>query len=412
MPSVPVPPRKLDDFIEILGEEAVERVRDAAATLDGARMLHVNSTAYGGGVAELLLTQVALLNELGVDTTWQVIEGTDAFFSVTKFAHNGLQGSIVPWTEDMTRVYEAQCEVNAAGLGEGFDFVIIHDPQPAGVLSVVDREGRRKGKWVWRCHLDLSETYAPVWNYFAGHAARYDAAVFTMSDFVPEGFSGPQIFIIPPSIDPLSAKNQWMDPDTVYEVLHHFGVQWNRPTITQVSRFDPAKDPLGVIDAYRLVKREVPDVQLVMIASMAHDDPEGWHYLEVTQRHRAGDPDIYLLSNVQGVGNLEVNAFQREAAVVLQKSLREGFGLTVSEAMWKGTPVVGGNVGGIRLQIENGVNGYLVDTVEECADRVLRLLGDPDERVRMGKLGHNRVKERFLTFREIEDMLSMLASLR
>jgi trehalose synthase len=241
--------------------------------------------------------------------------------------------------------------------------------------------------------------------------AHYDAAVFTMQEFEPAGLAGPRVFIIPPSIDPLSSKNQWMDPETVYETIHRYGVQWNRPIVTQVSRFDPAKDPLGVIDAYRLAKREVPDLQLVLIGSMAHDDPEGWHYLEVTERHRSDDPDIFLLSNVQGVGNLEVNAFQRDSTVVLQKSLREGFGLTVSEALWKGTPVIGGNVGGIRLQIEDGEDGFLVESPEQCAERMLRLLGEPDELARMGRRGHEIVRERFLTFRELRDILQMLAAI-
>jgi len=397
--------------VDVVGEESVERLRSAARRLTGARVLHVNSTAFGGGVAELLLTQVALLNALGVETTWQVIQGTDQFFTVTKFAHTALQGGEVPWTDEMVRVYEEQCEDNAADLAEGHDFVIIHDPQAAGILTVLEGKGKRQGRWVWRCHLDLSETFAPVRDYFETHVARYDAAVFTMAEFVPANLSGPTTFIIPPSIDPLSAKNQWMDPETVYEIIHRYGVQWNRPIVTQVSRFDPAKDPSGVIDAYRLAKRDVPDLQLVLIASMAHDDPEGWHYLEVTERHRAEDPDVFLLSNIQGVGNLEVNAFQRDSTVVLQKSLREGFGLTVSEALWKETPVIGGNVGGIRLQIEDGVNGYLVDTVEECADRIVRLLGDGDLRAQMGSRGHDTVRERFLTFRELQDFLDMLAAL-
>jgi trehalose synthase len=311
----------------------------------------------------------------------------------------------------MVAAYEEQCEDNAEELAEGFDFVIVHDPQPAGVLRVLERQGKRQGRWVWRCHLDLSETFEPVWSYFAGHVAGYDGAVFTMQEFVPADLSGVTTFIIPPSIDPLSAKNQWMDPETVYETVHRYGVQWNRPIVTQVSRFDPAKDPLGVIDAYRMAKAEVPDLQLVLIGSMAHDDPEGWHYLEVTERHRAEDPDIFLLSNIQGVGNLEVNAFQRDSTLVLQKSLREGFGLTVAEALWKGTPVIGGNVGGIRLQIEDGANGFLVETPEECADRMLRLLADPDERTLMGHRGHELVRERFLTFRELRDFIDVLAAL-
>jgi trehalose synthase len=411
LPFVPVPPLRLDDYAEPAGAEAVERLRELAAPLAGARVLHVNSTSYGGGVAELLYTQVALLRDLGIDATWQVIEGTDEFFEITKFAHNGLQGAEVPWTPDMIERYRERCVANATGLARDADFVFIHDPQPAGILEAVEADGERKGTWIWRCHIDLSASYEPVWSYFAGLTSRYDAAIFTVEEFVRPGFSGPRVFIVPPSIDPLSLKNQWIDPDTVYAVLHRFGIDRARPILTQVSRFDPWKDPVGVIEAYRQVKRQVPGVQLILAGSMAKDDPEGWHYLEVTQKRRAGDPDIYLLSNLQDVGNLEVNAFQRASSAVIQKSLREGFGLVVSEALWKDIPVVGGNVGGIRLQIEDGTSGYLVDSVEQCADRILTLLADAGLRHRMGMAGHQRVRERFLSTRELEDHVRLLRDL-
>jgi trehalose synthase len=411
LPFVPVPARPLDDYREAAGEEAVESLRRAAEALSGARVLHVNSTGFGGGVAELLLTQVALLNDLGIETAWQVIEGSDDFFTVTKFAHNGLQGAEVPWTEDMETIYLDRCRSNAAELAEGYDFVIVHDPQPAGILPILEAEGKRKGTWLWRCHLDLSAPHLPILNFFARQAAEYDGAIFTMEAYVPAGLAGPEVTTIAPSIDPLSLKNGWIGPGTVYEVLHRYGIDRTRPIMTQVSRFDPWKDPVGVIGAYRLAKREFPDLQLLLIGSMAHDDPEGWHYLEVTQAHRQDDPDVFLLSNLQEVGNLEVNAFQRASTVVVQKSLREGFGLVVSEAMWKETPVVAGNVGGIRLQIEDGISGFLVDSVEECADRVSRLLGDAHLRTEIGRAGRERVRGHFLSLRELEDHLRFLASL-
>jgi trehalose synthase len=411
LPFVPVPARPLDDYGEAAGQEALESLRRAARALSGARILHVNSTAFGGGVAELLLTQVAVLNDLGIETAWQVIEGAEDFFTVTKFAHNGLQGAEVPWTKDMETIYADRCRSNAAALAEGYDFVIVHDPQPAGILGVLEAEGKRKGTWVWRCHLDLSSPHPPIIKFFAGQAARYDGAIYTMESFIPAGVDGPEVVTIAPSIDPLSLKNGWIGPGTVYEVLHRYGIDRTRPIMTQVSRFDPWKDPVGVIDAYRLAKREFPDLQLLLVGSMAHDDPEGWHYLEVTQAHREDDPDVFLLSNLQEVGNLEVNAFQRASTVVVQKSIREGFGLVVSEGMWKETPVVAGNVGGIRLQIEDGTSGFLVDSVEECADRVSRLLGDPHLRTDMGRAGRDRVRQHFLSLREIEDHLRFLASL-
>jgi trehalose synthase len=411
LPFVPVPPINLEEYVEPAGVEAVERLRELAAPLSGARVLHVNSTAFGGGVAELLYTQVALLNELGIDATWQVIEGTDEFFQVTKFAHNGLQGANVPWTRDMRDLFCERSVVNAGRLAKGADVVIVHDPQPAGILAVLEDEGARQGTWVWRCHIDLTSAYEPVWRFFAKLASRYDAAVFTMEEFVRPELTGPEVYIIPPSIDPLSLKNQWIDPDTVFGVLHRFGIDRTRPIVTQVSRFDPWKDPVGVIESYRLVKEEVPGTQLILAGSMAKDDPEGWHYLEVTEERGAGDPDVFLLSNLHDVGNLEVNAFQRASSVVVQKSLREGFGLVVSEALWKGIPVVGGDTGGIRLQIEDGKTGYLVSSVEECAERVLRLLGNPRLRARMGRAGREHVRRRFLTTRELEDQVGMLARL-
>jgi len=371
----------------------------------------VNSTNFGGGVAELLFTQVALMNDLGLPTDWRLIQGHEDFFTVTKAVHNALQGATVPWTEHMQEVYLDQCRENAAEFPDDYDFVIVHDPQPAAILAILEDAGRRRGKWAWRCHIDLSNSFAPVWDFYAGYVARYEGAVFTMKDFVQPGLDGPEVFLIPPSIDPISAKNAYVDAETIYECLSRYGVDRTRPIMTQVSRFDPWKDPVGVIEAYRLVKREIPDVQLVMIASMASDDPEGWHYLELTESSRENDPDIFLLTNLQGVGHLEVNAFQRASTVIVQKSIREGFGLVVAEGMWKERPVVAGNVGGIRLQIEDGENGYLVDSVEECAERVLTLLGDSTERASVGRAARERVRERFLTPRELEDYLRMLAAL-
>jgi trehalose synthase len=398
-------------LIEPAGQEAIDRLYDAAAALAGARVLQLNSTNFGGGVAELLFTHVALMNDLGVETDWRVIHGHEDFFFVTKTVHNALQGAETVWTEHMEQTYFNQCLENVQEWSDDYDYVIVNDPQPAAMLAILESEGRRKGKWAWRCHIDLSNSYQPVWDYYAQWVSHYDGAVFTMQDFVRPGFAGPEVFIIPPSIDPLSTKNSWLGPGTAYEILARYGVDRSRPIMTQVSRFDPWKDPVGVIDAYRIVKETVPDLQLVMIASMAQDDPEGLHYLEVTERHRDNDPDVFLLSNLQGVGNAEVNAFQRESTVVVQKSLREGFGLVVSEGMWKERAVVGGDTGGIRLQIEDGVSGYLVDSVETCADRVAELITDAGLRTAIGRAARERVRDRFLTPRELEDTLRMLTAL-
>jgi trehalose synthase len=406
-----VRPRHLEDYAESAGRDAVERVRAAAEPLRGTRLLQVSSTPFGGGVAELLHSHVPLLNDLGIETTWMVIEGTDEFFAVTKAVHNALQGAEQRLTEPMQAVYWDRIRANAAGLPRDFDFVLIHDPQPAALLSAVEEDGERTGRWLWRCHIDLSATYRPVWEFFEPIVNRFDATIFTADEFVQPGVTAPVRAVIPPSIDPLSLKNVEMSPASALQTAESLGLDTRRPLVVQVSRFDPWKDPLGVIDAFRLVRKDVPEAQLVMIGSLAHDDPEGMRYLELTSEHAGGDPDIYLLTDLDGVGDESVNAVQRLADVVVQKSLREGFGLVVAEAMWKGKPVVGGDVGGIRLQIRDGVNGYLVDGAIACAEAITRLLREPDLRERMGTQGRKIVRDRFLSTRELEDHLRLIAGL-
>jgi trehalose synthase len=406
--TVPVPPRSVEDYAEAAGQSAVDRLRAAAEPFRGARVLMVNSTAFGGGVAELLFTQVALLQDLGIDTTWAVLEGTDEYFAVTKSVHNALQGAALDWTVAMESVYWDRIRANADELTEDFDIVWVHDPQPAAMIRILDDEGRRKGTWLWRCHIDLSTPNEQVWSFFEPIVNRYDSAVFTMETFVQPGVTVPLSFVAP-SIDPLSTKNLPISEDTILETLHAYGVNRDHPILSQVSRFDPWKDPIGVIDAFRIARGSHPGLQLVMAGSMATDDPEGMAYLDLTEQHREGDTDIHLLSNLQNVGNLEINAFQRASDVIVQKSMREGFGLVVAEGMWKGKPVVAGNVGGITLQIEDGVSGFLVDSVEACADRIDELLGDAQRRDRMGEVGRERVRERFLSLREIEDYLRVMS---
>ncbi len=409
--TVPVPEKHLADYAQAAGEEAVERLREAARPLQGARLLQLNSTAFGGGVAELLYTHVPLLNDLGIETTWAVLEGSDDYFAVTKAVHNALQGASVEWTARMATTYWDRIVANAAEIPDDYDLYLIHDPQPAAVLRVLEEEDRRRGHWLWRCHIDLSVPHPPVWEFFEPIVNRYDAAIFTMQDFVQPGVSGPEVALIPPSIDPLSVKNRPVSDETLREVLDAYAIDPKRPIVTQVSRFDPWKDPLGVIDAWRRARAEIPDVQLIMAGSLASDDPEGMAYLDLTEEHRAGDPDIHLFTNLQGVGDLQVSVFQQAAEVVVQKSTREGFGLVVSEAMWKGKPVVGGNVGGIRLQISDGENGFLVDDVGSAAERIVRLLHDPDLRERMGAAARERVRDGFLSLRELEDYLRLAVRL-
>jgi len=411
LPIVPVQPKRVSEYVAAAGEEAIERLRQAAQPLQGLRVLHVNSTAYGGGVAELLHTHVPLMNDLGIETSWMLVEGSDAFFAVTKAMHNALQGAETPIDEPMRDAYWKRIRDNAREMPRDFDVVLIHDPQPAAMLSVIEDEETRHGTWIWRCHIDLSAPYHLVWEFFEPIVNRFDAAIFTAEEYVQPGVGVPVRAFIPPSIDPLSPKNAPMREAAWQAVVEPFGVDPDRPLISQVSRFDPWKDPLGVIDAYRLVRKEVPEVQLVMVGSLAHDDPEGMRYLDLTAEHAANDPDIHLLTNLDGVGDSAVNAFQRASDVIVQKSLREGFGLVVAEGMWKWKPVVGGDVGGIRLQIEDGVSGFLVDGVGECAERVIELLRDPERARAMGEAGRERVRERFLSLREIEDTLRLIGGL-
>jgi trehalose synthase len=408
--TVDVPARRLDDYAADAGEDAVERLRSVAAPLRGARILQVNSTSYGGGVAELLVSHTALLVDLGIDARWVVLDGSNEFFHVTKAVHNGLQGMAVQWTPEMEAVYWERIRSNAADLDAArWDHLFIHDPQPAGVLPVLEEEGRRAGCWTWRCHIDVSRPHPPVWAFFEPMVNRYDDAVFTMETFAQPGVSGPRLAFVCPSIDPTTEKNRPVDPSTVEDVLRRYHVDPERPLAVQVSRFDPWKDPLGVIDAYRLAREEVPGLQLVMAGSMAADDPEGMEYLTQTRVHAGPDPDIHLLTDAEGVLAPEVNAFQQGADVVIQKSTREGFGLVVTEAMWKRRPVIGGRVGGITLQIEDGVSGFLVDSVDACAARLVELLGDPPLRDRMGDAARERVRARFLSLRELEDYLTIFS---
>jgi len=411
---VPLLDKHLDDYADVVEPGTLERIRELAAPLQGARVLHVNATAYGGGVAELLATHVALLRDVGLEAEWQVIQGSDEFFSVTKTVHNALQGADVEWTNHMERVYLERVLDNALQLEGEWDYVVMHDPQPAAMLDYARNKGvaHASTKWIWRCHIDLTDANPSVWRFFQGFVEQYDASVWTMPEFVPATMPRGRTVFAPPCIDPLSVKNLDLPDPFMTEIVKQYGVRPHDPLIVQVSRFDPWKDPIGVIEAYRIVKEEFPDLQLVLAGSMATDDPEGFHYWELADEARHGDENIHLLSNIQQVGNVQINAFQRSADVVMQKSLREGFGLTVSEGLWKGRPVIGGRCGGITLQIEDGVNGYLVDDVETAARRTAELLRAPERANEMGVAGREFVRKNFLSTRELEDWLRLYGQLQ
>jgi trehalose synthase len=410
---VPLLEKHLDDYREVAGDEAIERVRAAAAPLAGARILHINATAYGGGVAELLATHVPLLRDLGIQADWEVIHGSDEFFAVTKNVHNALQGAPIEWTPYMQKTYLEKVLDNALLLEGEYDYVVIHDPQPAALLAMAGAStvNGANTKWIWRCHIDLTDADPDVWEFFRPYVEQHDASVWTMPEFVPSSLSMDRVVQAPPCIDPLSVKNLDLPAPFVREITKQYGIDPDRPVMCQVSRYDPWKDPLGVIEAYRIVREEIPEVQLVLAGSMATDDPEGFQVWQDVDAAREGDSDIHLLSNIQQVGNVQINAFQRSAEVVIQKSLREGFGLTVSEGLWKGRPVIGGRAGGIALQIREGENGYLVDTIEECAARTLDLLRDPAGADEKGAAGREHVRRNFLSTRELEDWVGLFNSL-
>jgi trehalose synthase len=408
MSDVLVNPISLEKYASIVGDEKINEIRNLADRLLGRTLCHVNSTSFGGGVAEILHRLIPLMQDIGLKADWRLMKGSDEFFNVTKAFHNGLQGMEIPLTDGMKKTYLDYNEANAQRLDLHHDFVVIHDPQPAGIIS---SQKIRVGKWIWRCHIDLSNPNREFINFLVPIIHQYDSLIFTMEQYISEPLKSKRTAIIPPSIDPLSDKNKPLSESSIIGILDKFGVDPEKPIITQVARFDPWKDPLGVIDAYRIVKKKVPDLQLLLIASMAKDDPEGWTYYEKTSRHAAEDSDIHLLTDLKGVGDIEVNAFQRASDVALQKSTREGFGLSVTEALWKEVPVVGGNVGGIPMQVVDGVNGFLVNNVQEAAEKTLYLLKHEEEAKKMGANGKGHVLKNFLITRHLEDYLRLLNSL-
>jgi trehalose synthase len=398
--------KTLTDYTHIVGKELTEQIRELAEPLQGKRVLHVSATAFGGGVSEILYTLVPLMRDVGLDAHWHVIFGKEEFFNATKLLHNSLQGAEETLSDEQWQIFDEINQMNAEGLQGDWDVVIVHDPQPIGLRRGALEKGRR---WIWRCHIDLSTPNPAPIERLLPMIEEYDASVWHLPDYVPNGMGAHRdaVRIMPPAIDPLSPKNMAFSPEDAAFVCRQFGIDVDRPLITQVSRFDPWKDPIGVIDAYREVTAQVPEAQLAMVGSMATDDPEGMEYFQKTFEYAGGDEDIKILSNLNNVGAIEVNAFQSQSDICLQKSIREGFGLTVTEALWKGRPVVAGAVGGICDQIEDGKTGYLVHSVEECAEAVIRILDDPEAARVLARNGKEFVRARFLTPRLLRDWLAL-----
>jgi trehalose synthase len=391
----------LNDYAPIVGPEVIGQLQRLAEVLAGRRFVHINSTRTGGGVAEILNRGVPLLNQLGLETQWEIILGDPFFFEITKAMHNALQGHKVQFTQAMFNHYREVNLENARRANWEADYVLLHDPQPAYMI----KELRPRAKhWVWRCHIDVSRPNFQVWRFLREVVSQYDASVFSMSQFA-QNLPHPQ-YLIRPSIDPLSEKNRELTPEEIQAVLDRLGIERDKPLVLQVSRFDSFKDPVGVIQAFRMVRHHTP-CKLVLAGGEATDDPEGAQIFAEVQEAASGEPDIQILL-LPPDAHYEINALQRAADVIVQKSTREGFGLTVTEAMWKGKPVIGGAVGGIVLQLQDYNTGFLVHSPEGCAFRIRYLLHRPELAKRMGQLAREFVRNHFLITRNIRDYLTLM----
>jgi trehalose synthase len=409
MRTVDLPRRSADEYEAVVGPETVAALRSAAAGLRGLRVLNVNSTEHGGGVAELLRSSVPLLRDLGIHAEWRVIDAVPEFFEVTKRIHNGLQGADVELTDHERRLWIECQALNARELDNGWDVVVVHDPQPLGLAAELDGAAPAP-EWIWRLHIDSSNLNPGVWAFLSPWVDPYRAVVVSLADFAPHDLAERAVHVIPPAIDPLLPKNRPMDPAEARAAIIRLGIDPERRLLAQVSRLDPWKDPIGVIDAFRRVRVDHPGTQLALLGAIeAADDPEAVRMATEVRAAAGADPDIHVITDPAIIGPAEVGAVQLLADVVLQKSRREGFGLTVAEALWKGTPVVGGRAGGIVLQIEDGVSGFLVDSSQEAAERSSWLLAHPADARAIGAAGRSRVHDRFLVTRLLADELALYA---
>jgi len=388
-PPAPQPPPRLDDYQSIIGQSNLDSLYFLSQDLKGKSLKMVNSTAVGGGVAEMLNRLVPMLCELEINTHWDVITGGNDFFEVTKAFHNALQGNDYQLTKSAQEIFLSYNEQNRQRIQFTEDFVVIHDPQPAALIRARQNSSSH---WIWRCHIDLSHPNSEVWGFLRPFIAQYDAAIFSSQAFTRQ-LPIPQ-YLFYPCIDPLSEKNKELDEATIQGVCDEFGIDRSRPIVTQVSRFDRAKDPVGVIQAFKLAKKYV-DCQLVMAGGGATDDPEGAAVLQEVKEAAGNDRDIIILDLPPWCG-LEINALQRASTIIVQKSIKEGFGLTVTEGLWKGKPTIASAVGGIPNQIAHKLTGILVHSVEGCAFQIRFLLTHPDFAKRLGENGREHVKENFL----------------
>ncbi len=395
-----IPDIGIQDYEKYIGAGAVRRILDKARQLRDLHIVNINSTYYGGGVSQFLSSTTLLMNSLGIRTGWRVVHGSPDFFSVTKKFHNALQGAAINLTDRKMQLYEQVVYQNALRNHLDHDIVFVHDPQPLPLIQ----HYRKDDPWIWRCHIDLTRPNKKVWDYLLRFIRRYDAVILSSRDYRQE-LNVPQVFFMP-SIDPFTITNRELTEEEIDERLEHYHIPTDLPLVVQISRFDRWKDPVGVIKAFKIARKKVA-CTLVLLGNVATDDPEGQAVYRSLLKNR--EERIIIISRQDSA---LVNALQRRAAVVLQKSIREGFGLTVAEAMWKGTPVIGGNVGGIRYQIRDGVNGFLVSSVEEAADRIVQVITDPDLRNRLGREAHESVRRNFLLTRSIEQDLDLIGAIK
>ncbi len=427
----------LNNYKDIAGEKAIQDIKSLGEKLNGKKVIHINSTKIGGGVAEILQRLIPLMKDAGIDAEWKTIEGNDEFYKVTKKMHNALHGVIVPITQEMLESYDNTNRNNAEQLDlDDADFVIVHDPQPAALIKYFPN---RKGKWIWRCHIDLTTPYATIWEYLKSFISEYDAAVFHIQQLAKKDLEIKK-FIIPPSIDPISDKNRDLTDNEIESVLKSYDINRQKPIITQIGRFDTLKDPHGVVKMHQLLrshkffveiyhllknarsrKNGLPqnnihsgnpevDCQLILAGGLAHDDPEGLQVCQDLQKSIGKNRDVHILCK-EHFSDLEINALQRASNIILQKSWKEGFGLTVSEALWKSKPVIGGNTGGIPQQIIDGENGFLVNTVQEASKKTKYLLRNPEKAEEMGKKGREHVRKNFIITKQVMNHLLLYLTL-
>lgn len=402
--------KALEDYLPFVGEETVEDIRRAAAPLKGLRVLHLSVSAFGTGVAELLSGVVPLLSDVGLDCTWQVVRPAEEFATANKALYHALAGAPSDWTPDMAEAWLRYSAMNAEPLVESFDVIIVHDPQPAGIRSYVSESARSNSRWVLHSHLDLSTAKPEAWALLRDHIEPYDALVFESDAFVHPDLDSDKITTIRPAIDPLGPRNMDLSHEAISTILHRYAIDPERPLVCQISPCDPGSDLLGAIDVHDRVRREIPDLQLALIASNPPENASSIAYFNEVVRKSMEYSDVHILRGVSELGNVELNAFQRASDVVIQKGLRKGFGIWIADAQWKERPVVSARSGGLAQLVLDGKTGFLAEGTEEFADRVTELLRDQKTATRLGKAGRQHTTANFLLSRFLSDELHLLTA--